>query len=168
MTFKLGALLDDSGDPNLTFKLYDAYIEYNRWRFPESALEVIAHPDWVGGSQSRAPYYSELNSLEIKDLGKVNAELRLTLIKDMYVETPLKILITYQGLFELDIPSTGRLSESTLQWRLEQFLYFDVYHTHKIKDKLFTHQIEWTNGSIWSITARNIGVEWQELLSDQK
>jgi len=165
MAFKLSAQLDQLGNPNLAFELYESYIDHNKWRFPESALEVIAHPDWKAGSQSKAPYYSNLDSFEVKSLGSSNAELALKLVKEMYVETPFNILITYKGLFDLELPSTPGFSEEPMTWRYEQFLYFDAYHQYKIKDKLFTHQIEWTNGRIWSITARDIHVERQEIIS---
>jgi hypothetical protein len=131
---------------------------------PESALSIIAHPDWSGGSQSKAPYYSHLVSTELHGVGTSGARLKLTLHKDEYVPTPLNIMINYDGLLVLDIPSTDRLSESELIWRYEQFLYFDAYHRYQIKDKLFTHQIEWVGGYIWSITARRIEVEWKEVI----
>lgn len=163
MSLKLSAQLDDAGDPRLPFKLYESYIQYNKWRIPESALEIISNPDWTGGSFSKAPYYSDLVGVELKDVGTQNAGLTLTLLKDMYVEIPLRITLVYSGLFDLEIPTNPGISEQSLKWRYEQFLYFDAYKSHGIKDKLFVHQIEWTDGSIWSITARNISAEWKEL-----
>lgn len=168
MALKLSAQLDDAGNPNLTFELYKSYIDYNKWRIPMSALELIANPDWTGGSQSKSPYYSDLVSVEIRDLGSQQAELKLSLTKDMYVETPLSIVITYQGLFDLEIQSTPGLSETETKWRYEQFLYFDPYPEHAIKDKMFVHQIEWINGTIWSITARDIRVEWMEIPAEKR
>ena len=164
MSLKLSGQLDNAGDPNLAFKLYESYIDYNKWRIPESALRIIAHPDWSGGSQSEAPYYSHLVSTELDGVGTRGARLKLTLLKDEYVPTPVNILINYHGLLELDIPSSDRLSESKLIWRYEQFLYSDAYHRYQIKDKLFNHQIEWVGGYVWSITARHIEVEWKEAL----
>ncbi len=161
MTFKLGAQLDDSGDSRLSFKLYESYIEKNKWRIPESALAVIAHPDWSGGSQSKAPYYSQLESFELINLCGPSAELKLSLFKDIDAEKDFYLEITYKGIFALDIPSQQELSESPLIWRYEQFLYFSAYSSHEIEDKMFKHQIEWVGGSIWSITARSIEVQWK-------
>jgi hypothetical protein len=161
VTFKLSAQLDDVGDPRYAFKLYESYIEKNKWRIPESALEIIAHPDWSGGSQSNAPYQSQVVSVQLTNLGSTSAAFKLTLFKEMYVEIPFSLEITYEGLFALNIPSQQEISESALIWRYDQFLYFSAYHSHEIKDKFFTHQIEWVGGSIWSITARNIGAQWK-------
>lgn len=91
MTFKLSAQLDDVGDPNLPFKLYESYIQHNKRHFPESAFQIIAHPDWSGGSASKAPYYSQLASLVLNNVGKLTAELKLTLVKEMYVERPFNM-----------------------------------------------------------------------------
>jgi hypothetical protein len=159
VTFKLSQTLDYGGDPRLSFQLYESYIKENRWRFPESCLKVIEHPDWTGGSDSQAPYYSDLVSLDVNGIGSPSGKLRLALQKHMYVEAPLSIEIIYEGLFDLEIPPSSGY-ESPLTWRYEQFLYFDAYRSHQIKDKMFMHQIQWTQGSVWSITARNISVNW--------
>lgn len=162
MSLKLSAQLDDAGDPNLPFKLYESYIQYNKWRLPDSALEVIYRSDWSGGSTSKSPYYSDLVPVEMTGVGSREAAVKLTLLKDMYVETPLSIIISNVGLFDIEIPTNPGISEQSLKWRYEQFLYFDAYQSHGVKDKLFMHQIEWTDGSIWSITARGIHAEWRE------
>lgn len=161
MSFKLSAQLDDAGDSRLAFKLYESYIEKNRWRIPESALKVIAHEDWSGGSDSKAPYYSQLSSIELTNLCSPSAEIKLRLFKDIHAEKDFFLEITYKGVFALDIPSQQELSESPLIWRYEQFLYFSAYASHSIEDKFFKHQIEWVGGSIWSITARSIEVQWE-------
>ena len=157
---KLSAQLDDTGNANLVFELYRSYIQHNKWRIPQSVLDVIEHPEWSGGSTSRAPYYSQLVGMQSSNLGKPNAELKLILQKDMYVDSAFNIEITYSGVFGLDIPHQGMLSEEQLIWRYEQFLYFDAYQSHQIKDKLFMHQIEWVGGVIWSIIAREVKVLW--------
>ena len=167
LSLKLSAQLDDAGDPDLPFKLYQSYIQHNKWRLPESVLGVINNPDWTGGSTSRAPYYSDLVELHLDGAGSDEAALRITLLKHMYLEIPLRIVLKYEGLFELVIPEFSNISEYPLVWRYEQFLYFDAYKSHGIKDRLFTHQIEWTDGRIWSITARNIRVEWVEVSSGE-
>jgi hypothetical protein len=159
VTFKLSQPLDLGGDPKLPFQLYDSYIKENRSRFPESCLQIIEHPDWTGGSASRAPYYSDVVSLVVSAMGSPTAQLKLSLYKHEYLENPLSIEIIYDGLFDLEIPSASGY-KSPLTWRYEQFLWFDAYRSHKIKDKMFTHQIEWTQGSIWSITAKEITVRW--------
>jgi hypothetical protein len=161
MTFKLGAQLDDIGDPNLPFKLYESYIKENRRHFPDSVLEIIAHPGWSGGSASRAPYYSGLVSVVLDNLGNPKAELKLTLLKEMYVEKSFHIEIIYKGLYALDIPSHKEFTEKPLIWRYEEFLKFNTNPSFGIEDKIFTHQIEWTDGSIWSVSARDIEVQWK-------
>ena len=160
MTFKLSGQLDDVGDPNLPFKLYESYIQHNKSRFPESVLKIIAHSDWSGGSQSKAPYYSQLASFSLTNVGTQAAELKLILTKEMYVEKPFNIEITYVGLFALDIPSQQGLSDSNLMWRYEQFLYFRAGKSSALRNKFFTHQIEWTDGTTWSVTAQEIQAHW--------
>ncbi len=157
---KLSAQLDDVGNPNLPFELYKSYINHNKWRIPQSALDIIACTDWSGGSDSKAPYYSHLTDMQISDLGSPESTLKLLLQKDMYVDSPFQLEITYKGLFALDIPKHEIFPEQSLIWRYEQFLYFDAYHSAGIKNKLFTHQIEWVTGQVWSITAREIEVLW--------
>lgn len=127
---KLSTQLDDTGNPNLVFELYRSYIQHNKWRIPQSALDVIEHPDWSGGSTSRAPYYSQVVGMQASNLGKPDAEFKLLLHKDMYVDPAFNIEITYQGIFGLNIPHQSMLSEDQLIWRYEQFLYFDAYQSH--------------------------------------
>lgn len=158
---KLSAQLDDTGNPNLVFELYRSYVQHNKRRIPQSALDVIDHPDWSGGSMSKAPYYSQLIGVQLEDVGKPTASLKLLLQKDMYVDPPFQIEITYSGVFSLDIPHQNMLSEAQLIWRYEQFLCFNAYPAHQIKDKFFKHQIEWTDGVIWSVTAREVEVQWK-------
>lgn len=142
--------------------MYDSYIKSNRWRFPESCLNVIEHPEWVGGSTSRAPYYSDLVSVDVDGIGSPTGQLKLALHKHLYVDPPFTIEITYDGLFDLEIPSNSGY-DAALTWRYDQFLFFDAYRSHNLKDKFFTHQIEWVQGTVWSMTAREITVQWNEL-----
>lgn len=160
MTFKLSQQLDNIGNPNLPFELYKNYIEHNRKKFPQSVLDVINEERWSGGSRSEAPYYSDLESFLVENVNKSSPSARMVLSKSKYVEQEFKIQIDYEGLFGMDIPAQTDISHQTLTWRYDQFLFFDGYHSHGIKDKMFTHQIEWIDGNIWSVTARNINITW--------
>ena len=160
MSFKLGDQLDHLGNPNLAFEMYRSYVEHNKHRFPASVIEVMANANWAGGSASNAPYYSDLESIEINDFGKSTASAKLILLKQDYVEKPFTIEIIYKGLFRFEIPEHNKVSDAALKWRYEQFLFFDPHHSHGLKDKMFTHQIEWITGEIWSITARDVEIKW--------
>lgn len=161
MTFKLSAQCNDIGDITLPHKLYKSYVEHNRWRIPESALGVISHPDWIGNFESKAPLNSVLLTLQLKDVGRSSAELKLILLKERHEEKPFTLEIRYKGLFAIDIPNQEPLSESPLVWHCDEFLHFDAYTSYGIKDKFFTHHIEWLGGKIWSIIARDIEVQWE-------
>lgn len=161
MTFKLSAQCNDVGDPRLPFQLYRSYIEQNKWRIPESALAVIAHPGWEGGCESQSPHDGKLVSFKATDIGQPSAELTLVLMKERYSEPHFYLEITYKGLLALDIPDQQRFSLSSFVWHCDEFLYFDAFHEWEIKDKHFTHHIEWLGKDIWKITAREISVQWK-------
>ena len=160
MAFKLSEQLNNVGNQKLPIELYQSYVEHNKHKFPKSVLKVMELESWSGGSASNAPYNSELQRIEILDYGKSTASLKMYLLKQDYVEQPFTIEINYKGLFKLNIPEQDVISEKALKWRYEEILFFDPYHSHKLKDKMFTHNIEWVNGDIWSITAREFEVKW--------
>jgi hypothetical protein len=163
MTFKLGDQLDRGANPALSFELYRSYIEHNRADFPPSALAVIEHPDWNGGSASRSPMHGALESMTLHGLGSVASELVLTLRKDVYVPIPFCLRLTYRRLHQLNLPaddSTYDLSEPW-RWRYEQFLA-----TGRERERAFTHQIEWHNGVVWSISAGEVQAHWVDALAN--
>lgn len=163
MTFKLGEQLDSGANPDLSFKLYASYIENNQRKFPEGVLNIIANPDWSGGSPSKAPYYSHLDSIKIENIGKPTAMLTIKLFKHMYVEKPFFIELSYHGLFKFDIPNQNNIYQSDIIWRYEQFLVFDGYQSHKSQEKFFAHQIEWVTGEVWTIIAKEFSAQWINL-----
>ncbi len=160
MAFKLSEQLDHIGDPNLSFEMYRSYVEENKHRFPESVIELMALESWSGGSSSDAPYYGDLLNVEIHDFGKQSASVKIVLLKQDYVDTPFNIELIYKGLLKLNIPNLDDISEQRSKWRYEEFLFFDPYHSNSLKEKMFTHRIEWDSGNIWDITARDIEVKW--------
>lgn len=160
MTFKLSKQLDSLKNPALFFDIYEQYIIDNANKFPESVTNLIRNPRWYGGSDSDAPYYSVLKSFSISDLGKDSASIILRLIKKEYVSDPIQIDILYKGVCRIDIPDQSFVTEHSLKWRYEQFLYYDSHINHDIKTPMFTHQIEWVNGKVWSISAKDIEVVW--------
>lgn len=162
MTFKLSRQLDCVDNANLPFALYRSYIDHNRSRFPQSALSLIEHPDWSRASQPKAPYNSEVMGVALTNFGKPQAALRLLLLKKNYVEEPFHIEIVYKGLLQLDIPQQDMISINPLIWRYEQFLYYEEARAQRVEEKVFTHQVEWLSGEVWSITAQDIEVRWKD------
>ncbi len=159
MTFRLTAQCDEV-DPRLPEQLYRSYIENNRWRIPESALAVTAHPKWAGGSESESPHDSYLVSFNATCIGERSSELTLLLMKERHSEPHFYLEINYSGLFALEIPEQQAISHYPCAWLCDEFLYFDAYPDWEIKDKFFTHQIEWLGKRIWRITASEISVQW--------
>lgn len=161
MTFKLSEQLDSLKDPSLFFDIYNLYLKDNFTKFPRSVLELLENNNWHGGSASNAPYYSDLESFSISDLRTKLANATLKLVKNEYVAQPFEIEIVYKGVFKVDIPNEKFISERPLKWRYEQFLFYDASKIDKIEGQMFTHQIEWVGGKIWSISARDIEVSWR-------
>ncbi len=155
MSLKLSSQLD--ADADVAFALYKKYFDKNRWLFPESVIEVMENSDWIGGVDSKSPHDGELKNISITGIGTNKSIIELLLFKSW---RDLNIKVTYMEVLDFNLPSLGNLHESH-EWRYEQFLYFDPYHSHGIKNKkMFTHDIEWQNGVIWSITASDIEVIW--------
>ena len=154
MTFKLSDQLDHIGNPRLPFELYQNYVEENKHRFPESVLKVMRAEKWY-------PYDTNLASMEITGFPVVGSAksleqkptLKLVLDNTDDIENRYQVELTYIGLFEFEIPKT---TANSLIFRYEEVLFFSAYHSHDIKDKMFTHKIEWVGGTVWSITAREL------------
>jgi len=157
MTFKLSAQLDFAEDPRKPFEKYRSYIKENGHKFPKSVLDLIGNEKWSGGSDSVAPYYSEVNVVQVRDLGKPEAELELNLHKEMYTPSLIEISIKYRGLIDVHIPTLMDLDCNKMIWRYDQFLL----EKSETDQKIFKHQIEWVGGDIWSITASDIKVSWK-------
>lgn len=154
MTFKLSGQLDHIDNPKLPFKLYQHYVEKNKHRFPKSVLKVMESEKWY-------PYDTTLASMEITGFPIVGSAesleqkptLKLVLDNTDDIENRHQIELIYTGLFEFEMPKT---SYNSLTFRYEEILFFSAYHSHDIKDKMFTHKIEWVDGTVWSITAREL------------
>lgn len=154
MTFKLSEQIDHIGNPKLPFEMYQNYVEENKWRFPESVLQVMESEKWY-------PYDTGLLSIEISGFdtsasfsNTPSSFLKMTLLNTDDIDNQYKIELTYKGLFDFSFPRTGCYSQ--LRWRYEEILFFDAYQSHGIKDKMFTQKIEWVGGIVWSITAREL------------
>ena len=163
MVYQLSEQLDDIGNAKYAFDAYREYLKTNKERIPQSVLSIIDSEDWYGGSMSKAPYYCHLESLELRDYGKKTANLTLNLIKRDYREKPFTLKIVYQGLSEFDLPGQHSISDSAHIQRYNEFLFFDPWHRYNINEKMFTHKIEWVDGNVWTISAREIQVDWKEI-----
>ncbi|MGH1539243.1 MAG: hypothetical protein ACRBHB_02375 [Arenicella sp.] len=150
MTFKLSKQLDHIGNPKLPFEMYENYVEENKHRFPESALNVMRSEKWY-------PYDTGLQSLEVSGFGTPQSFLKLNLLNSDDIDNQYETELTYRGLFQLNIPSIDHSNQ--LRWRYEEILFFSAYNSHSIKDKMFTHKIEWVGGIVWSITARELEMQ---------
>ena len=155
MSFQLSEQLD--ADATSAFAFYKKYVENFKHKFPPSVLSVLDNSNWYGGSASKAPHDGVLKNVVIEGIGTESSFIEL-LISKPWVN--LNIRLRYQGVFDFEFPSLG-WREADIEWRYEQFRYYDPYHTHGIKNKkMFTHDIEWMCGTIWHITASDIEVEW--------
>lgn len=166
MVYKLSDQLDHMGNSQYIFEAYNKYLRENRNRLPTSVLDLIASEHWHGGSGSTAPYYCELQNIEIIDFGKETAHLILTLIKKDhrdYKEKPFRLKLIYQGLLELNIPHQKDISVNPFMWRYDEFLFFDPWSGYEHNEKMFTHNIEWVGKYVWSITAKDLIATWEEL-----
>jgi len=159
MTFKLSEQLD--ADAQTAFALYKKYVEHYRYKFPESVLSLIENPDWEGGYYSKSPHDGELKNLVISGIGTNESRLELQIAKPW---ADWEIQINYLDVFNFDLPDVGLTLAAFPSWRYEQFKFYDPYRPHGIQNKkMFTHQIEWVNGVVWSITASEIEVIWREI-----
>ena len=157
MSLKLSPQLD--ADPIAAFALYTAYFNANKRSFPKSIIPLIDHDQWNGGCMSDSPHDSLLTEIKLDALGSKDAEITIHLSKP---HLDLEIIITYKGVLKFDFPEVFRIDEP-LEWRYEQFLYFDPYKDFGIKNrKMFQHDIEWRTGDIWSIIASEIKVSWSK------
>lgn len=155
MALKLSEQLD--ADALAAFALYAKYLQTFRYKFPASVLALMENPDWSGGCMSNSPHDSWLTGMELSGVGTEECCLELHLSKP---HLNLEIRIRYVGVMEMNMPIFKNIPQGN-EWRYEQFRYFDPYHSHGIKNlKMFTHDIEWVDGDVWSITAREIAVEW--------
>ena len=155
MSFQLSEQLD--ADANSAFAFYKKYVENFKYKFPTSVLAVLDNPDWYGGCDSKAPHDGVLKSVAIEGIGTESSYIEL-LISKPWVN--LNIRLRYKGVFDFKLPNLGSLAD-TIEWRYEQFRYYDPHYAHGIKNKkMFTHDIEWVCGTIWHITASDIEVEW--------
>ena len=158
MSLKLSPQLD--ADALAAFALYDAYLESHRHYFPESCIRVIEDERWYGGYDSMSPHDSKLRKLEFYSNEK-GKNLRLNLEKE---HMNLSIEITYENVMKSKLGSLPSFDE-IFEWRYEQFLHYDPYEDYRISEtKMFRHDIEWTNGLVWSVYAENIIVEWIEVV----
>ena len=157
MTFQLSAQLN--ADANCAFELYRKYLKRFRNELPQSALTLFANPDWHGGFASKSPHDAELADVRIVAPGTTSCSVELSLAK---AALGLKIFIQYSGVHDLQIQHS-EATEKPMEWRYEQFRHVDVYSRFgKREKKLFTHDIEFVDGTIWSITAANIEVNWKQ------
>jgi hypothetical protein len=158
MTFKLSPQL--AAHAPTAFELYKKYFEANRHQFPKSVIAVVENPDWQGGYDSKSPHDGHLTNLNISGVGTEECSIELHLSKP---SGDCEISIKYLGVLNFNFESIEnvRLFPS---WRYEQFKYYNPYRQHGIKEtNMFTHEIEWVNGTVWAITASGIEVVWREI-----
>ena len=155
MSFQLSEQLD--ADATSAFAFYKKYVENFKYKFPASVLAVLDSSNWYGGFDSKAPHDGVLKSVAIESIGTESSYIELLIAKPW---ANLNIRLRYKDIFDFNLPSMGSLA-GTIEWRYEQFRYYDPYLAHKIENKkMFTHDIEWVGGTIWNITASDIEVEW--------
>jgi hypothetical protein len=156
MTFQLSPQLE--ADANSAFALYRKYVENFKYKFPSSVLELIANPDWYGGVSSKAPHDGLLSLFTLTKLDSESSQIELLVTKPWL---NLTIRIRYVDVCEFNIGASGP-PNALIEWRYEQFRFFDAFHAFQIKDKkYFTHDIELVDGTVWNITAANIDVRWE-------
>jgi len=158
MTFKLS---EQSGaDAQTAFTLYKKYLEYNRHQMPGSVIALIENPDWEGGYYSKSPHDGNLTNVIISGVGTKDCSIELQISKP---SGDCEIQIRYQGVLDFNFNSIGNVGLFP-SWRYEQFKYYNPYRQHGIKEtNMFIHEIEWVNGTIWTITASEIEVIWREI-----
>jgi len=156
MTFQLSPQLD--GDFNSAFALYRKYVENFKYKFPSSVLNLIANPDWYGGVESKAPHDGLVSLFTLTKVDSESSQIELVVTKPWL---DLTIRIRYVDVCDFNISVSGRPG-APMEWRYEQFRYFDGFQAYGIKDKkLFTHDIELVDGTVWNITAADIDVRWE-------
>jgi hypothetical protein len=155
---KLSPQLD--ADALAAFNLYDKYFESNRHQMPKSVIDLNDNPNWHGGFDSKSPHDSILKSISIDGFNASNCKIQILLLKE---QANCSLELTYSNVVEFSLPNFSKFDEETT-WRYEQFRYFNPYHTYRIKEtNMFIHDIEFVDGNIWSITAEEISVKWNDL-----
>jgi hypothetical protein len=158
MTLKLSEQLE--ADAGTAVALYQKYVENYRFKFPESVISIIENPVWDGAYYSKSPHYGDLKDIIISGIGTKNNRIELQISKPW---ADLEIQINYLEVFDFNLPGVGLL-EQFPSWRYDQFKYYDPFQKYGIKNKkMFTHEIEWVTGIVWTITASEIEVIWRQI-----
>jgi len=157
MSFILAEQRDnDRGDT--WWKAYQRYVEENRGRFPEGALELVTSDWYFNFGDHRSPHDSWLEWSRLGEAAKTEqrSEARQSCLTvrllgayhDGYIE------LHYPVVYSLSL-SAPNLNRGLGDWRYDEFRISDAGN--------LVHEIEWSSfegDSRWLIEASDIWFEW--------